>query len=259
MIFFSDYLNNSGQSNTFRKGAYRRLSEKAAYKIYIMINTTAIAGKEALTYTIPAQQSAGTSFSEYLNAAKEEMLLPPEKWCEETDKFGRGVDKAVRYMQEQLGIDLDSRTPTHEITAEQMQWLKSRHNLDEIYKSQSGTCDCGESSWHMGWYDENFLSDLVYLNVMSADEVKKIGRVTVPESSFGGLIPASGEEKRFSTANILGALAAVVGKQKENIDFVKGRYSNPLLISEKDKEYLENAEEYLGVNQIFFELLSMML
>lgn len=227
-----------------------------------MINATAVKGNNNFTYTPPTEQGGGISFGEYLNAAKENALLPPDKWCEETDKFGTGVAKAVRYMWEKLGIDFDNRTPTHEITAEQMQWLRSRHNFDEIYKTQSGICECGTSSYHMGWYDENFLSDLVYLNVMSADEVKMIGWVNVPKSSFGTVTAAdtaNTEKERSDTADILRALAAVIGKQKEYIEFVLGKYSNPLLISDKDREYLDNAEGCLSSNRVFFDLMSLMM
>ena len=137
-----------------------------------MINMQSVAANQSgiPVGKVNSNQAMGRSFAEYLENASDNESVIPDKWCLDTDKFDTGVDKAVKYMKEKLGIDPYNRTPTHEITDQQLQWLKSRHNLDDIYKTASGTSDDGRSGWTMSWWDENFLSDLVYLNVISPDD-----------------------------------------------------------------------------------------
>lgn len=117
-----------------------------------MINTQSVGVNQS---SIPvgkaaSNQAMGRSFAEYLENASDNESAIPDKWCPDTDKFGTGVDKAVQYMKDNLGIDFCNRTPTYEITDEQLQWLKSCHNLDDIYKTESGTCDDGCCGWSMG-------------------------------------------------------------------------------------------------------------
>lgn len=204
-----------------------------------------------------SNQVMGRSFSEYLEDASDNELAIPDKWCSDTDKFGSGVTKAVKYMKESLGIDPDNRTPTYKMTAEQLQWLKSRHNLDDIYKTANGTCDDGCCGWTMSWWDENFLSDLVYLNVISPEDAKSFGWIAFPGSESGRAYAASDSDGagsgRFS---IIDVAAKVLQKQKSHIDSIYEKYENNLsLMLKQDEEYLETAQRLLEKNQIWLDIL----
>ncbi|MDE7361151.1 MAG: hypothetical protein K2N38_04390 [Oscillospiraceae bacterium] len=96
----------------------------------------------------------------------------PDRWTSaklytiDTDTSeGYRVDRdALMRVKEQLaaeGVDANSRTPTHEITDEQMEWLSSRHDLDFLSVCSFTHPDYG-----------NFMLDLAYLNVFSLDEVE---------------------------------------------------------------------------------------
>lgn len=73
-------------------------------------------------------------------------------------------EEALSKVKEQLraeGIDPDSRTPTHEITDEQTEWLASRYDFDFL-----SVCSISHTEYG------NFMLDLAYLNVFSLDEVR---------------------------------------------------------------------------------------
>lgn len=95
----------------------------------------------------------------------------PKRWT--TDSLyewdsspkGYSVNATALYrVREQLrseGINADSRTPTHEITDEQMERLESRYDLKFINA-------CSKEHSEFG----NFMLDLAYMNVFSLDEVE---------------------------------------------------------------------------------------
>lgn len=217
----------------------------------------------ARQYTVSAgnaalNQAAGKSFGDCLGIFSDGTAAGiPDKWCSDTDKFGSGVAKAVRYMKESLGIDPDNRTPTYRITDEQMEWLKSRHNLDDIYKTKNDTCEDGCCGATMSWWDENFLSDLVYLNVISPEDAKSFGWIAFPGSESGKVYAASdsgsADSGRFS---IIDVAAKVLQKQKSHIDSIYEKYENNLsLMLKQDEEYLETAQNLLEKNQIWLDIL----
>lgn len=98
----------------------------------------------------------------------------PDRWTnerlytnDENTLEGYKVNKdAISRVKEQLeaeGIDADRRTPTHEITDEQMEWLGSRYDLDFLSACSYTHAEYG-----------NFMLDLAYLNVFSFDEVENM-------------------------------------------------------------------------------------
>ncbi len=107
-------------------------------------------------------------------ADENEWYGVPDRWTserlytnDESALKGYRVNKdAISRVKERLeaeGIDANSRTPTHEITDEQMQWLSSRYDLDFLSA-------CSHTHAEYG----NFMLDLAYLNVFSFDEVENM-------------------------------------------------------------------------------------
>ena len=131
-----------------------------------------IAGISEISYGFGISVSSETkpqgekTFGEMLveNVAQSENNIIPDRWKTcwgSSESYGWGVDIAVKFMREEMGIDVSERVPTHEITDEQKDWLASRHNLDTIQNYGINTLEM-----------QNFLADLVYLNVYSPDEAK---------------------------------------------------------------------------------------
>ncbi len=115
----------------------------------------------------------GTLFNgEY--ADKTERYDAPSRWTSERlytndastpegYRVNRNALSKVKKQLEAEGIDANSRTPTHEITDEQMEWLSSRYDLDFLSA-------CSFTHEEYG----NFMLDLAYLNVFSLDEVENM-------------------------------------------------------------------------------------
>jgi len=72
------------------------------------------------------------------------------------------LDKVKEKLKEEW-IDADKRTPTHEITDEQMEWLGSKYDLEFL-----SVCSFTHSEYG------NFMLDLAYMNVFSLDEVENM-------------------------------------------------------------------------------------
>lgn len=87
-------------------------------------------------------------------------------------ELGYTADKyALNNVREKLkseGIDPDRREPSYSITDEQVEWLSSRYDFGD------------ESAWDSAQSPEfgNFVLDLVYLNVISFDDVEILFGVT---------------------------------------------------------------------------------
>lgn len=83
------------------------------------------------------------------------------------------LDKVKEKLKSE-GINADGRTPTHEISDEQLEWLKSRHDFDHLVD-----CMMEDSEF------SNFMLDLAYLNVFSFDEIE----------DFYGVLPLNANNK----------------------------------------------------------------
>lgn len=144
---------------------------------------------------------------------------------------------------EKLCIDLENRgKATHEITAEQKEWLASRYDLSALQSAAVGSDE-----------HNNFMLDLVYLNVFSMEETV-ISHSTVVSFAPGekGSITFDGENKKISSAEnfidsmsetadtladfIMEYIARKYGKVKDAPDDVKKWYENADKIVEQKRE-----------------------
>ena len=121
------------------------------------------------------------SFSEYLNSFVDgtDEIIIPDKWRIYQQR--NAIDIAVACMCDMLGIDVDSRVITHEITEEQKEWLSSRHGLSKQHEYSFVSAE-----------RQNFFADLVYLDVMSGYETKTNGLTKVPIGHIGVLEKVEG-------------------------------------------------------------------
>lgn len=149
-------------------------------------------------------------------------------------------ENALLKVKEQLkleSIDAYNRTPTHEITDEQMEWLNSKYDLNYL----SG---CSISEPEFG----NFMLDLAYLNVFSFDEVENMYAGVIPPMSdkpqlvsvyyYGD--PVTGDGAGYVDLNAEGT---VVG---ENIptDHITSKYLKAEHPGLTDEEYREMTAGY---------------
>lgn len=103
----------------------------------------------------------------------DEVSQTSDRWIDVSlytfDSSPRGYsvnEDALAKVREALkaeGINADKRTPTHEITDEQLEWLSSKYDLHCM-----SVCVVSEPEFG------NFMLDLAYLNVFSLDEVENM-------------------------------------------------------------------------------------
>ena len=168
----------------------------------------------------------------------------PYKW--RTDQPRNAIDIAVAYMRDTLGIDVESRVPTHEITGEQKEWLRSRHNLSKLHEYSYASAE-----------RQNFLAELVYLNVMSVDEAKNLGLVMYPGHT--GVLQQpditgfTSDAPRY--ANFAEVLANALATQQDFISYIQGKANDPDFSHPKDFDYLESAIKNAEQQRELYEML----
>ena len=154
-------------------------------------------------------------------------------------------------FMEKLGIDLKNRSKaTHEITDEQKEWLASRYDLSTLQSAAVGSDE-----------HNNFMLDLVYLNVFSIEETI-ISHSTVVSFAPGekGSITFDDENKITSSAEnfidsmsetadtladfIMEYTAQKYGKVKDAPDDVKKWYENADKIVEQKREVYDFLKKF---------------
>ena len=90
----------------------------------------------------------------------------PEKWITDGGLGNSAVEEVLRYL-DIIGEDTKNRKPTHDITDEQIEWLKSRHDIERLRSGEAGYNASGGPA-----EIQNFYADLVYLNVFSPEDTK---------------------------------------------------------------------------------------
>lgn len=143
------------------------------------ISTTSLQSIYAPSAKTKSEDDSKVSFSEYLDSAieeTEESSGVPTDWAAGGIWYLYDSLTAVKeYMRNELGIDPDDRTFTHEITDEQREWLASRHDMDAVKTAAVGSEEFA-----------NFMADLYYLGVFSSSDVMNFEKVDYPTET--GLI-----------------------------------------------------------------------
>ncbi|MCM1055672.1 MAG: hypothetical protein NC394_09145 [Bacteroides sp.] len=139
---FEDYLAEAGSNAKAQSAASSAAVEKAI---------------------ISMQKQVGV----YDPHCKTDLKIPDHWVTEDSDKLG--VKAAADFLREN-GIEIRDTIPTHHITDEQMEWLKSRHDFSNM-ELHLDTPEC-----------QNFYGDLIVLGVCTFDEIKKLFAVQMPES-----------------------------------------------------------------------------
>ena len=137
------------------------------------ISTASLQSIYAPSAGTKSEDDSKVSFSEYLDSAREETEESsgvPTDWAAVGIWYLYDALTAVKeYMRNELGIDPDDRTFTHEITEEQREWLASRHDTDSVKTAAVGSEEFA-----------NFMADLYYLGVFSSSDVMNFEKVDYP-------------------------------------------------------------------------------
>lgn len=214
--------------------------------------------------SVSRTQNKDNAFSEALgtsdNNTKDALLAnAPDKWVTEPGISFNAVKKALEYKKT-LGID--DAEPTHELTAEQRDWLYSRHDLDSMqtYTSYSFVNDGGSTQYGVKATAEysNFLADLAYLGVFSYDDLIQTSPL---DTRPGGNSVLSGyaAEMQSSDHGLLDTARMNVEHLENMFSFYNERSMDPLRAVSGDSEFAELIRHYLPYSQRFFEFVDELL
>lgn len=122
---------------------------------------------------------ADGSFDEALAEAATDILKnAPDQWVTEAGFSSHAIKKALEYMKNELGINADEIEPTHELTPEQTDWLKSRYDFSTMrhYVRYTFVNESGITQYAAKSTVEysNFVADLTYLGVFTEKELNEM-------------------------------------------------------------------------------------
>lgn len=210
---------------------------------------------------IGSVQAGGTdgSFDEMLVETEEEKLLKnaPDKWVTEPGIAHNAVCAAVEYRKSELGI-MDTE-PTHELTPAQREWLYSRYDFSTMQTHVCYSYDYGGTTQYRTKATpeySNFLADLAYLGVYSADEFIQVSPLDTRPGAYSTLTEYANEVWN-SDGSLLNTAKMFVKHLENMFDFYNERSKDPLKAVEGDAEFAVLIKEhYMPIKQKFFEFIS---
>ncbi len=207
---------------------------------------------------------ADNSFGELLPAVEtaEEKLMKnaPDKWVTEAGFSADAVKAAAAFMRDELGIDISKIEPTHEITPEQMDWLRSRHDFSTMRHTEmySFKNDGGQTQYGFKSTPEysNFLGDLMYLGIYTKQELTVglwVEPIDTRPDSYGSVI--SEHLSDYLGGSLSDFSQARVSNLKNMWNFYNERSKGAFAV-EGDTEFAELIKNnYLPLQRDFLDLI----
>ena len=156
------------------------------------------------------------------------------------------IDKVREKLKEE-GIDPSRRTPTHEITDEQLEQLAQKYDLE--YLSFAGIDDPEYG---------NFLLDLAYMNVFSFDETEELFGVGETSKNLCGvsyIIPLDGSGSPYYLKNGERFNSWEDITEAANREYLRARYPSRTesYYRQMTEDFMARAEERMNILNDFFD------
>ncbi len=226
----------------------------------ISINTRQVGCHFAAMGARKADSSDFADMLECREIDKGETKLPPEKWVTGAGFSADAVKAAAAFMRDELGIDVSKIEPTHEITPEQMDWLRSRHDFSTMRHTEmySFKNDGGQTQYGFKSTPEysNFLGDLMYLGVYSEQELTVglwVEPIDTRPDSYGGVI--SDHLSDHIGGNPFEFSRAIVSNLENMWNFYNERSKGSFAVEGDTELAALIKEHYLPLQKQFLELL----
>lgn len=210
---------------------------------------------------VMAGTGTGVTFADSLNSftaqtvgawtPEGELNDVPDNWQTDDSVFLilREVRAAKEYLQSH-GVDTEHRVPTHEITAEQREWLESRHDFEALKNKSVFTPEFG-----------NLMGDLYYLNVLSESEATSPaivrpeikGEVVAREKNIALVkldddyeeYKKKAEDERYESA--LKYLDKMIKAEQERLDEKQEDYYLDFIHGKTNDDYLNNIQSCYSI------------
>lgn len=206
-------------------------------------NTTSMQNNTAANKVIIEMQKQEGTYDPY-----NYNIQIPDSWA--TKGVAKsGVNAAEKFLREN-GIDPDNIVPSHHITSEQMDWLRSRHDLSNM-ELHIDTQEC-----------QDLYGDLIVLGVCTFDEIMQLFAIQMPEN--GVLRQVNPSDLGISGLGIGTGLSSLkqtfrytFDKQKAILSAFMNGIGNRQLseLNEADQRFVQSASELLSKKQELYDLL----
>ncbi len=201
------------------------------------------------------------SFGELLSDVADDLLKnAPDKWVTEAGFTADAIEAAAAFMRDELGIDASKIEPTHEITPEQMDWLRSRHDFSAMqrYETYSFVNDSGQTQYGFKATPEysNFMGDLMYIGAYTKVELTVELWVEPIDTRPGGYVSVISEHlSDYIGGSPLDFSRALVSNFEKMFNFYDERSKGANAV-EGDAAFAELIKEhFLPLQKDFLDLL----
>ncbi len=202
------------------------------------INGTQFTHKEIKSVGAANRKEFGDLLSDSISQSKS-AFSAPDKWI--TESGGSAVDEVLKYL-DVLGEDTQGRKPTHDITDEQIEWLRSRHDIAALHNKDTFSVEM-----------QNFYADLVYLNVFSPEDTKNavtkypIIPAHIRAWAWNPVGTSYTENFSFSDCNDLADMALLsVRMQTKLLCAIREKSNDPVRYDPRDTDAIADMEELIG-------------
>lgn len=180
----------------------------------------------------------------------------PENWSElgvwiSQDGYVPTREKLKEFHDiflDKLVIDLENRgKATHEITDEQKEWLASRYDLSTLQSAAVGSDE-----------HNNFMLDLVYLNVFSIEEtiISHSTVVSFAPGEKGSIIFDDENKITSSTENFVDSMSETADTLADFImEYIARKYGKVKDAPDEVKEWYENADKIVEHKREVYDVL----
>lgn len=217
---------------------------EVSFSEYLDSVTAVVQDNTAANKAIIALQKQAGTYDPHNNAD----IQIPDSWYTEGIPIS-GVKAAEKFLREN-GVDIKDIIPSHNITDEQMEWLRSRHDFSNM-ELQLDSPEC-----------QNLWGDLIVLGVCTFDEIMQLFAVQMPENGVisqvkPGDLGIGGLGIRTGSSSLKQTFQYTFDTQNAILSaFMDSRGNKPLsALSESDQRFVRSASELLSKKQDIYELL----
>ncbi len=170
--------------------------------------------------------------------------------------------ETIKLAEKQKTLEQRTAEPTHCLTDEQRKTLNSKYDFSTMQRSVQNVISDGKGGYEkFTTYTEeyiSFLGDLVYMNVYSADEIKRLHSTPLPVHDSGSIQPAGGIVGNcftYEATSVEQRAEEHIGGLEKMFSYYDKRSKDPLEAVAGDEQFADMLSSLLVFNSNFFEMI----
>lgn len=188
------------------------------------------------------------------------VSMPAADWSLSNAMRKGSFVETIKSAEEQKALEHRTDAPSHSLTNEQLEMLRSRYDFSTMQRSVRNVVADGKGGYDkFTTYSEeyiSFLGDLVYMNVYSADEITKLHSTPLPVHDkiqpAGGIVSNS---FTYITSGLGSQTVEHMHGLEEMFSYYDDRAKDPSQAVEGDERFADTLNSLLAFNRRFFEMI----